>query len=86
MTITLGSYSFDSSDIGTMAGMLVIALGLWMGVRQHRLRWELEEAQKNQKMTEDEVRRRMTWITWRPIGLLALGLALVIAAVATLKK
>ena len=84
--IHLGSFSFDLADIGTTAGLLVMAAGVWMGARQQRLRWDVEEAIKNQKITEEEARKRIAWITWRPVGFVVLGLVVVVVAIAMLKS
>lgn len=86
MAIRLAYLNFDLADIGMMAGLLALVLGLWMGGRQHRQRWDVEEAVKNEKITEEQARRRIAWITWRPIGFIGLGVALVLAGIATLRR
>jgi hypothetical protein len=81
-----GIGNFVPEDLCSLAGVAVMAAGLWMVGKRHRHRWDVEEALKDGKLTEDEARRRIAWIKWRAAGLIVAGLAMVAGAIAMLGR
>ena len=75
-----------TGDLCSLAGVAVMAAGLWLVSNRHRHRWDIEEELKDGKITERDARRRIAWITWRAAGLIVAGLAMVTGAIAMLGR
>lgn len=73
----LPSHLYESAGFAAVAFMLV---GLWLNWRRHSLLADIEEAVKNNKLTEEQAWRRTRWLNRAGPLVVFIGVALLVAA------
>jgi len=65
-------------------GILKILIGMWLNWRLNLIRSDLEEAAKDNEISEETAERRITFFNWFAPGLTVMGIVLLFIAIAGL--